>query len=189
MTQPNNPFHPYHPPKLTIELVPAPLWTFNLRKLFTKQKWDETRAACYKRAGHTCEICGDLKGKPPEAHEIWEYDDLRRIQKLHGLISLCSQCHKVKHIGFALTQGHAAFGRAVNHLAKVNDWPYNLAAEYIDRQFQIHELRSELSWTQDLSWIDDIDVYIAESEAIARKRHGQLVTATLEKMRSRDADE
>lgn len=183
-----NPFHPYRPPKLTIELVPSPLWTFNLRKMFTKKKWDETRRACYQRANGTCEVCGSLNGKPPEAHEIWEYNDMRRVQTLRGLISLCHLCHKVKHIGFALSQGHDTFGRAVNHLAKVNEWPFDLAAEYIDRQFQIHELRSELSWTQDLSWIDDIDVYIAESEAIARERHGQLVTRTLAAMRSHDAD-
>lgn len=184
-----NPFHPYPMPKLTVELVPAPLWGFNLRQLFTQAQWRDLRTACYKRAGHTCEVCGDLRGRPPEAHEIWEYDDLKKVQTLKGLICLCNQCHKVKHIGFALSQGQETFIRALRHLAVVNEWPIELAGEYVDRQFQIHEIRSELTWTQDLSWADKIQTYIANVDKHVREKRGQLATDVLKRLRNTDAHE
>jgi hypothetical protein len=33
-----------------------------------------------------------------ECHEIWEYNDEDKIQKLIGLISLCPICHLTKNI-------------------------------------------------------------------------------------------
>lgn len=183
-----NPFYPYPMPRLTCELVPSPLWYNNLRKMLTKSRWDAVRAACYKKAGMTCECCGDLRGRPPEAHEIWSYDDQARVQRLDGVVSLCYLCHRVKHIGFALTQGQLQFLVARNHLRDVNQWPEELALQYVKRQFDIHALRSRLTWTQDLTWLDSVNAYIASAEEEQREAQGKLAQRTLDAMRSRDAD-
>lgn len=183
----NNPFHPFNPPKLDCELVPSPLWYNNLRKMLTKSRWDAIRKACYIRAGHTCEICGNLRGKPPEAHEIWSYDDRSLVQKLEGVISLCFKCHRVKHIGQAMTQGPYQFKSAFAHMAEVNEWPPELAAEYVQRQFQIHQIRSRQEWAQDLHWLDNAQSYIDDAEAYARDNRSELQQRTLDAMRSHDA--
>lgn len=174
-----NPFDPYPMPKLTVELVPASQWNDNLRKMLPKSKWDMLRSACYKRARHNCECCGNLRGRPPEAHEIWDYDDHTRVQRLDGLVSLCYLCHRVKHLGFALSQGQDMFTRAINHLATINAWPLELAIEYADRQFQIHAIRSELTWTLDVTWLDYAQQYIDDSEAVVRQRSSKLAQEAL----------
>lgn len=80
--------------KLTIELIPRTCFGSNVRTLFKQKYWDILRKASYEKAGHVCEICG-ASGKDQgyrhnvECHEIWDYSDKRRIQKLLGLVSLC----------------------------------------------------------------------------------------------------
>lgn len=176
-------------PKLTCELVPKGQWNDNLRKMLPKSRWDALRSACYKKAGMTCECCGDLRGKPPEAHEIWHYNDHTRVQTLTGLVSLCYMCHRVKHLGFAYSQGPDIFTRTLNHLAVVNEWPIELAVEYAGRQFQIHAFRSEMEWVVNVGWLDNADAYIKSAEGAQRDAKGKLAQRTLDAMRARDADE
>lgn len=180
-----NPFHPYNPPKLTIELVPASQWNDNLRSHLTPAKWNMLRSACYAKAGHICEICAGRGPKHPvECHEIWDYNDSARVQTLLGLISLCPACHQVKHIGLAAHRG--LLGRAMLHLMNVNEWPGELAEQYIMRQFEIHHLRSQLQWSIDLSWLENAESYIASSsidEREARKKRSADVIAAMTRKR------
>lgn len=39
-----------------------------------------------------------------ECHEVWEYDEENSIQRLSGLLALCTWCHKVKHWSWAATK-------------------------------------------------------------------------------------
>ena len=184
-----NLFHPYPEPKLTVELVPSTQWEDNLRSRLTKHQWDSLRAACYQKAGHVCEVCGGRGPKHPvECHEIWDYDDRSLIQRLTGLVALCPPCHKVKHIGFALTQGQDSFLRALGHLATVNQWPMELAMEYVDRQFQIHKIRSQRQYHLDLRWLEDSAQYLSEAETSARDKRSQLAKATLARLTSATSD-
>lgn len=117
------------------------------------------RKACYARANHVCEICGGKGTKHPvECHEIWHFDDTRRIQRLDGLISLCPSCHRVKHIGLAFRIGKGE--QAIRHMAKVNKWPVAMADAYAVRAFEIWKLRSDMGYTLDLSWLDSAHAYI-----------------------------
>lgn len=184
-----NLFHPYPEPKLTVELVPSTQWEDNLRSRLTKHQWDSLRAACYQKAGHVCEVCGGRGPKHPvECHEIWDYDDRSLIQRLTGLVALCPNCHKVKHIGFAITQGQDSFLRALGHLATVNQWPMELAMEYVDRQFQIHKIRSQRQYHLDLRWLEDSAQYLSEAETSARDKRSQLAKATLARLTSATSD-
>ncbi len=177
----DNPFHPYPMPKLTCELVPSSQWEQNLRSHLTPADWNSLRSACYVRASYRCECCGGVGRKHPvECHETWSYDDELRIQKLEGLIALCPDCHKVKHIGFASTQGKLVFAQALGHLATVNEWPAELVEEYVGRQFEIHRIRSMWDWTLDLSWLDNKESYCADAHAFARGKRSDRVRALLD---------
>lgn len=168
-------------PKLTCELVPSNQWGTNLRSVLAPKVWDSLRKACYERAGHRCEICNGVgRTHPVECHETWEYQDGPVwIQKLTGLIALCPSCHKVKHFGFAMSQGKASFHAALKHLADVNQWSMDLAIEYVDRQFQIHAIRSNRSYHIDLSWLDDSARYLSEAEGYVRDKRSKLAQTTL----------
>lgn len=97
--------------KLEIELVPSSSWGNNLRDEanLSRGDWDTLRRGCYERAGHKCEICGGVswrtyggkRKKIVECHEIWSYEG--GVQRLEGLVALCSKCHRVKHIGRELS--------------------------------------------------------------------------------------
>ncbi|NBO56191.1 MAG: HNH endonuclease, partial [Actinobacteria bacterium] len=135
-----------------IELVPKTAWGDNLRSRFKASEWDALRHASYARAGHKCEICGGVgKKHPVECHEIWTYDDATHVQTLHGLISLCPNCHEVKHFGRARVTGNEA--RAFAHLVKVNDWTDRQARDHINEAFSTWQRRSQHPWTLDISLV------------------------------------
>ena len=145
-----NPFEPYDLPKLTIELVPYGQWFDNVRAKISAAQWGKLKHACFVKAEHRCEIChGVGKKHPVECHEIWHYDDDKKIQKLLGLISLCPSCHRVKHIGNAARMG--LFAPTIKHMAKVNKWPVYLAEAYADVCMNQWGWRSSFKWELDLS--------------------------------------
>lgn len=137
---------------LTIDLVPSSSWYDNLRSRLPKAEWDRLRKAAYAAAGHKCEVCGG-KGRrwPVEAHEIWEYDEATRVQRLAGLVALCPSCHEVKHFGRAQSVGRG--DDALDHLMRVNRWTEKQAWAHIEESFAVWERRSSVQWTLDLSWI------------------------------------
>ena len=139
-------------PKLTIELVPRTSWFTNLRSILSGEDWDRIRRATYLSANFICQICGGRGVKHPvECHEIWQYDDLKHHQTLTGLIALCPDCHRVKHIGLAKVQGF--YSDAVRHLAKVNEWSIGQAESYICSAFEQWKKRNAFTWTIDISII------------------------------------
>lgn len=138
---------------LTIELVPSTVWYSNLRSELPKSQWDILRKRCYANAKWLCEVCGG-KGLrwPVECHEVWEFDDERKIQILRDIISLCPRCHEVKHIGLAVKLGHDA--RARKHLASVNGWSDEQTRTYIATSFRVWRERSRHKWELDISWVE-----------------------------------
>ena len=140
--------------KLTIELVPQTLWYSNLRKELPKADWDKLRKDTYRRAKYHCQICNGQGSRwPVECHEIWEYNDKKRVQILKGLIALCPACHSVKHMGFTQTRGHTAFIKAMMHLMKVNRIGKVEASAVVNDAFHTWNERSNHAWEQDLSWL------------------------------------
>jgi len=144
-------------PKLTIELIPKTCHFSNTRTMVSTKDWDKIRFLSYEAADHKCEICGD-NGKNQgykhnvECHEIWEYDDNNHIQKLIGLISLCPICHQVKHIGRVMAMGQPE--KALNQLAKVNNWSTQQVEKYILESFEVHKERSKYQWKLDISLLE-----------------------------------
>ncbi|HVG32852.1 MAG TPA: hypothetical protein VM911_07225 [Pyrinomonadaceae bacterium] len=138
---------------LTIELVPKSSWYRNVRSNVSKAEWERLKKLTFGRARHRCEMCGGRGSKwPVECHEVFAYDDERKIQKLIRLVALCPSCHEVKHIGLAGIRGNHQ--RAVSHLAKVNGWSKADAELYIEACFEMWHRRSCHKWKLDLSYLE-----------------------------------
>lgn len=140
--------------KLTIELVPSTAWYSNVRSNVTAAEWDFLRKACYKKAGHICEVCSGKGPKHPvECHEIWDYNDETLKQTLTGLIALCPDCHSTKHVGLAQIQGR--YDVVLSQLMKVNDMTKEEAEAYVNSCFDVWEKRSKNNWELDITFLEN----------------------------------
>lgn len=132
-------------PKLTIELVPSTSWCDNVRSRVSLSQWTFIRQKVFAKAEHRCEICGGVgKKHPVECHEVWVYDDEKHTQTLDRMISLCPSCHRVKHAGFAITNGYAE--AVIAQLWKVNRMKRYDACMYIAEALDQHTERSKHQW-------------------------------------------
>lgn len=113
---------------LVPELIPYTMHGKNVRAVLSAEDWQAVARNSYKEAGHRCEIC-NAKGRL-ECHEIWKFNDKKLVQSLVGLITLCPDCHRVKHIGLARKMGW--YGDALEHMAKVNGISKGKAKQYIE---------------------------------------------------------
>lgn len=140
-------------PKLTIELVPKTSHYKNLRSELDVPHWNKLRKETYRKAGYRCEICGGKGNKwPVECHEVWTYDEEKKIQKLERLIALCPACHEVKHLGRAQKTGN--YKSAIEHLKKVNSWTDKQVSAYVEQVKKDYLRKSLIDWKLDISFIE-----------------------------------
>jgi predicted house-cleaning noncanonical NTP pyrophosphatase (MazG superfamily) len=137
--------------ELTIELVPSTVWYSSLYRLLPREVWDKIRNETIKNNGRKCQVCGETEGKM-NLHEIWEYDDVKHVQKLDGFILLCEMCHHVKHIGLAgilANEGKLDYNEVIEHFCKVNDCTKKEFEKHRTEAFDVWQKRSEYEWKQD----------------------------------------
>lgn len=143
--------------RLTIELVPSTSWFSNVRSAVSKSQWDAIRARVYSQAYDTCEICGGVGPKHPvECHEIWSYNDRKKLRKLEGMIALCPDCHMVKHYGLAKVQKRDE--HAFRHFMKVNKLTPDRARLHLNKAFRTWAERSQVEWTVDISHLSEYGI-------------------------------
>jgi len=138
--------------RLTIELVPKPLWRNNLRELMGQYRWKKLREKVYADNGYKCAICG-AEGVRLNCHEVWEYDDKNHIQRLRGFTALCNMCHAVKHIGMTgilAAQGNFDFEAVITHFCRVNQCDRSTWDKHYEESFRIWRERSKHQWKVDL---------------------------------------
>jgi len=88
--------------RLVVEPVPKTLANKSLNNLLSWKQWKEIREREYARYNYHCGICGVApENDRLECHEVFEYDDAARVQRLFKLIALCGRCHSVKNWGWA----------------------------------------------------------------------------------------
>ena len=144
--------------RLTVELIPRTLFFSNVRTLLPKKYWDLIRKDSYDKAENKCEICGDT-GKNQgyrhnvECHEIWDYNEEKKVQKLLGLVSLCPKCHQVKHFGRTSAIGKQA--EAFKHMEKVNNWNHKQCLDHLKVAMSEWMERSKYKWFIDLSYLNE----------------------------------
>jgi hypothetical protein len=139
--------------KLSIELVPKSIWYLNLRSLLDKSQWDKIRRYCYENASYVCEICGQVGDRwPVECHEKWEYNDKTYIAKLIGVIALCPNCHRAKHLGRTEFLHPEMVNNVYVHIRGVNNWDVDTLNQYIILKATEYEKRCQHMWSVDISW-------------------------------------
>lgn len=139
--------------KLGIELVPFDLWNKGLRYLVSRDVWDAIRKKAYADAGYECKVCG--RKEKLYCHEVWSYDDEKRVQKLEGFEAVCQMCNWVHHIGLAgvrALDGELDFDKVVRHFLEVNGCTREEYSVEYDRAFEV--------WMDRLGeWKTDIGEY------------------------------
>lgn len=134
--------------KLNFELVPDGCWYSNLRSALPQGAWDVIRKKAYARAKGKCMICGAPTTRL-EAHEQWEYDDQKGVQKLANVIAVCRACHEVIHIGRTQLMGRER--EASEHFMKVNGCTYAEYRKALGEANAVHRERSKREWLLDVS--------------------------------------
>ena len=147
---------------LFVDLVPRSCWFTNVRSCVSQKDWERLRRVVVSRAGDSCEICGATRDPSTkrwlEVHERWAYDESTRTQTLKRLICLCTDCHTVTHFGFAQVRGLG--GQATAHLQKVTGLSRSGADSHINDAFDLWERRNALTWTLDISMLDDAGIAV-----------------------------
>ena len=137
--------------KLDFEIMPSGAFYSNLRSMLSKKAWDFIRRDAYARSGGRCAICG-RPSKRLEAHERWEFDKDKKVQKLVDVLGICHACHSVIHI--ARTQVLGFEDDAIKHFRKVNECDYQGYISALSRATQKSvDLSTVDAWSLDLDWL------------------------------------
>lgn len=160
-------------PLLYIDLVPSTTWYSNLYKFLKKKDWDIVRHHIYEKSNHKCEICDGIgKNGRVDAHERWEYDDIKHIQKLKEISCLCPACHRATHLGFAEASGFGA--TAKRHLKWINKWSRHDTTKHVNNAFNIWDERSNHEWLVDVTWlIEESNISISEKSLSLFRKDGE----------------
>lgn len=137
--------------KLNFELVPDGCWHSNLRHILSREQWEWIKKDAKERFDGKCAICGK-KSKILDAHEVWEYDSKKGIQKLKDVISVCKDCHSAIHIDFTAVKGN--LDKAEEQYMKVNNCSYVQMKKDLDLAHKEHNRLNQVSeWAIDISWL------------------------------------
>ncbi len=137
--------------RLTIELVPNPLWGVNLHKILRRSVWNKLREQVKTQYNNRCGIC-QVENVTLICHEIWQYDDIAHIQKLNGLIVLCEKCNLCKHLGRTkklAEEGKVDLSKVIEHFMRVNRCSYEEYQAYDNEAFKTWRERNKHEWTTD----------------------------------------
>lgn len=137
--------------KLNIDLIPDACWCTNLRHIMKPHDWDVIRRDAYERANGKCMIC-NRPAKRLEAHEVWDFDEKKGIQKLTDIIALCHLCHSVIHMARTSLAGNE--DAAIKHFMRVNKCTYTDYIHAWNEANEVHRRRNLVAeWQLDVSWL------------------------------------
>lgn len=129
--------------KLEIEPIPISSWGISLANRLPKSEWGRVRQKVYRDADYKCEICGNTNSTL-NCHEVWKFDDRKRIQRLVGFECLCKLCHDVKHFGRSLgTYNGGYIKELIKHWCRVNKKKESDFYVYQRKIFEINKKRAD----------------------------------------------
>lgn len=141
--------------KLTIELVPSTSWYMNVRDKVSQDVWDQIRKQVYRKYNYRCAVCGAKTSL--HCHELWNYNDDTHVQSLQGYLAICEDCHHVKHFGHLKVmaeRGDLNIERVIAHFMKVNNCTREVFEEYLSKEWETWEERSQFEWQVELNGFD-----------------------------------
>jgi len=121
-----------------------------VRSNVSKVVWDRLRRQMAVAAGNRCEACGGRGRRwPVECHEVCDYDDVIKVQRLERRVALCPARHEVEHARLASKRDR--LDTVIKRLAKVNGWGAEDAAVYLEAVFEQWAARTRQEWSLDIS--------------------------------------
>lgn len=153
--------------RLTVELVPRTTWWTNVRSKISRKDWEKCKDYSKAKTNGTCILCGGsglTQGRryATEAHEVWAYDDTRKIQTLVDIIPICPRCHQVKHMGRSrAVSDPRQWAELIQHFMDVNEMNEgngDAITEYLMNAFDVWERRSQFEWELDVSFLEKLGV-------------------------------
>ena len=146
---------------LPIELIPKSMHQYNVRARITEEQWKAVCKVVHKKnVGNKwhCQVChqkGTTQGfnHPVECHEVWEFDDKTRTQKLVNLKTLCPLCHKFTHLGLATKQGFA--NTVKEHGLRIRRMSISSIEKELKQQYSIANERGQYNWKLDLTYMNN----------------------------------
>jgi hypothetical protein len=168
--------------KLEIELIPSKVWFPSIYQILKNSnkldEWRGIKRAVFEREGEHCWICSKIESRL-EAHEFWEYDDAKHVQKLAAIHHLCDLCHKIKHIGFwchtpegarRLEQQGLCKEDLIKHFCAINQCNRKDFDNYEYKVFRIWDERNKYEWEQDFGEYTPIVLKALESIKLQTSR-------------------
>ena len=147
-------------PELTMEMIPEPLHYMSVRDILPSS-WERIRSATILNSKvdgkPQCEICGG-SNQALHAHEQWSYDDHSSVQKLAGLMAICGDCHRCKHMGLAQIKGKLDMAYA--HYQLHRGVSYETAVREHRRASAEAEKRGKFIWHQDFALLRELGVAV-----------------------------
>ena len=142
--------------KLELHLIPQSSFYQNVRKLLGS-RWDTLSRQVRSERDFTCEICGTKpkSTKDVHLHELWSFDDDKKVQKLIGFQCVCVDCHNVHHWGLSQIRG-LNMNILMNHACKVNKCDSVTFKDYVYKSFADWQKRSQIQWTLDMSELEEL---------------------------------
>lgn len=142
--------------KLQFEMIPQSCWDRNARNALTREEWDLIRHKVYEKEGMNCHICHDFQIYL-EAHEVWEFDEEHRIQKLVDIVGICNNCHKTIHYG--RTSKHGGDQKAKLWFMYVNQSNEAYFRNSLhDAWERLERLNKITEWELDLSYVGQFGI-------------------------------
>ena len=176
--------------KLSLELIPGPLWGRNLRSNVVglgPGRWLKLSRATRSALGK-CAICGGTDRL--HGHENWRYVEKPRsgVATLVRVDVICTICHSVQHWGriqqllIIGVMSPADERRLIRHFMRVNKCTRAAFERHVVRSFRIWRLRSKKRWKIDWGPFEPMiteakaarDLYRRRREAAAERRSSRI---------------
>lgn len=170
---------------LFVDLIPSSCWFTNVRYCVDPLDWDRLRRKVYSRADNRCECCGSSQDGL-EAHERWNYDEKKKVQKLVRLVALCRECHQTTHFGLAQIKGKAEV--AANHLHRMRGFNAAELSRHIGDAFELYHDRCQYTWDLDLSLITSNGMKLATTRP-ERSQRKEISRSRLDSQEQEDPKE
>lgn len=153
---------------LAVAMIPPGNWTKNVRAVVAQDIWESMRyyfLATKSQPGFmreinmerphwqtviACRCCGEERDRL-ELHEVWTFDDEKKIQRLDCLIPVCDLCHNVIHFGRASQLGLAE--QALEHLQRVNGLTKREAEKHVNEAYSMWMRRCAQKYDVDMSYL------------------------------------
>jgi hypothetical protein len=138
--------------KLELHLVPKTSYYENLRNKLGRD-WSVLSKSIRDSKQFTCELCGwkQVPGKYTHLHELWEYDEETKTQKLVGFECVCPDCHAVHHWMHSELSG-CNMDFLMRHACRINCCTESEFRQHIEDALSVWRKRSEIIWTIDTSY-------------------------------------